>query len=277
MQKQALKALLTTIKEHGYEVPQDIHPYELSLIMMEHIGDTDAELRDKLIYSTLYFWIDREVLQADEVYEIFKIALNEEHLFVGLGQVDDSVFSRVFSVLVIALSIMRHRKTKFIPEADIKVALDRVLKMYNEDRDVRGYVDGKGWAHGAAHGADALDEFARCEEIGYAGLVEILEAIYKKVNMNHYGYIHFEDERMITAVKAILERELIPIEEIENWVKRFKKIEKIGKYPEDLIIVTNVISFLKSLYFRLLDQPKYAGITKTIEDVLKMINPYSKM
>lgn len=29
---------------------------------------------------------------------------------------------------------------------------------------------GKGWAHGAAHGADALDEFARCEEVGYDGL-----------------------------------------------------------------------------------------------------------
>jgi hypothetical protein len=77
------------------------------------------------------------------------------------------------------------------------------LKFYNEDRDVRGFVEGKRWAHGAAHGADALGEPAQCEIIGYEGLKEILDSIYKKININYYGYINNEDERLISAVKEV--------------------------------------------------------------------------
>lgn len=257
-------------------MPQGVDPYQLSLIMMDNIGDTDGELRDRLIYSTLYMWVDRGILNSSEVYEVFKIALDDDHLLKGLGHIDDSVFSRTFSVLVVAISIMKHRKERFIPKSDIERAIDSVLEFFNSDKDVRGYVEDKGWAHGTAHGADAIDELARCEEIGYEGLIKILYAINKKVNINYYGYIHFEDERMITAIKAILEREIIPIEEIEEWVESFREIENIGKYPEDLVIEVNVNIFLKSLYFRLIDNSQYERITNVIRELLPEINPFSK-
>jgi len=79
---------------------------------------------------------------------------------------------------------------------------------------------------------------------------------------------------MITAVKSILEREIIPIEEIEEWIKSFNKIEKVGKYPEDLVIAFNVNMFLKSLYFRLIDIPKYEKIANTAREVLNEISRF---
>ncbi|WP_051932020.1 DUF2785 domain-containing protein [Clostridium sp. KNHs214] len=276
MEKQALKELLKSIKNNDYAVPEGVNPYELSLVMMENIGDIDSELRDDLILYNLFKWINEGILSAKEVYELLMIAIDEEHLLKGLGNINDSVFARTFSSEIVAAAIYKHRKAKFISESDIQKAFNTVLKFYNEDRDVRGYIEGKGWAHGAAHGADALDEFARCEEIGYQGLKLILDAIYKKVNVNYYGYIHFEDERMITAVKAILERKIIPTKEIEEWIKNFNKIEKTGRYPEDLVIQFNVNVFLKSLYFRLIDKPEYEQITNTIREVLKGISRFSE-
>lgn len=276
MEKQALKELLKSIKNNDYAVPEGVNPYELSLVMMENIGDIDSELRDDLILYNLFKWINEGILSAKEVYELLMIAIDEEHLLKGLGNINDSVFARTFSSEIVAAAIYKHRKAKFISESDIQKAFNTVLKFYNEDRDVRGYIEGKGWAHGAAHGADALDEFARCEEIGYQGLKLILDAIYKKVNVNYYGYIHFEDERMITAVKAILERKIIPTKEIEEWIKNFNKIEKTGRYPEDLVIQFNVNVFLKSLYFRLIDKPEYEQITNTIREVLKEISRFSE-
>ena len=276
MEKQALKELLKSIKENNYAVPEGVDPYQLSLVMMDNIGDVDSELRDELILSNLFTWINEGVLSAKETYEILKIAIDEEHLLKGLGNINDLVFGRTFSVEIVAGIIYRHRREKFIAESDIQKAFNTILKFYNEDKDVRGYVEGKGWAHGAAHGADALDEFARCEEIGYDGLKLILDAIYKKVNINNYGYTHFEDERMITPVKAILEREIIPKKEIEDWVRSFKKIEKIGAYPEDMIIDFNVNTFLKSLYFRLIDKTEYEQITNAAKEVLKEINRFSE-
>jgi len=274
LEKQELKELLKSIKENDYKVSEGVNPYELSLKMMDNIGDVDSELRDDLILSNLFTWIDGNQLSEKQVNELLWIALDENHILKGLGNIDDSVFGRTFSSEIVAACIYRHRMDKFLSKSDIEKAFDILLKFYNEDKDIRGYVEVKGWAHGAAHGADALDEFAKCEEIGYERLNNILDAFYKKLNINYYGYIHFEDERIITAVKSILEREIIPTDEIEEWIKSFNKIEKVGKYPEDLVIAFNVNMFLKSLYFRLIDIPKYEKIANTAREVLNEISRF---
>ena len=277
MEKQELKELLKRIRDNDYAVPYGINQYELSLEMMDNIGDVDSEMRDDLILTNLFKWINEGVLSEREVYELLNIAIDEKHLLNGVGEMNDSVFSRTFSAEIIAVIIYKHRENKFISELDIQKIFHTFLKYYVEDKDVRGYIESKGWAHGGAHGADVLDEFARCEEIGYEGLKEILDSIYTKVNINHYGYIHFEDERMITAIKAILERKIIPVKEIEDWINTFREIEKLGIYPEDLVIEFNVCTFLKSLYFRLIDTEEYIQIANKARDVLKEVSRFSKL
>ena len=274
MEKQTLKTLLSNIKDNEYAVPEGVNPYELSVDMMEYIGDIDGELRDDLICSVLLEWIMTDVLTPEEAYHIFLIALDEKHIFNGLGKVDDTVFDRAFSVLVSACITYKHKN--FFPDNDILKAFNKVLKFYNEDKDVRGFVEGKSWAHGAAHGADALMELAKCEVIGYEQLKEILNAIYKKINVNYYGYINNEDERMISAVKEVLERDIIPVEEIEEWIRSFGKIEKTGILPDDLFIEFNVTLFLKSLYFRLVDNTKYEQLAKIVKEVLKKTSRFGE-
>lgn len=271
-----LKELLKNIKDNDYAVPYGINQYNLSLEMMDNIGDIDSELRDDLILSILSKWIIDGVLPASVVYELLMTALDENHLLNGIGEINDTVFRRTFSAEIVAVIIYKHRQEKFLSEIDIKKALNTVLKFYDEDRDVRGFVEGKGWAHGAAHGADALNELARCQEVGYEELKKILDSIYKKVNVNYYGYIHFEDERLITSVKAILERKIIPVKEVGDWISSFNKMDKIGKYPEDLVIDFNVNTFLKSLYFRLIDIEEYKQLTNLIKSVLKEISLFSE-
>jgi hypothetical protein len=276
LEKQILKELLKEISDNDYAVPQGINQYELSAEMLNNIGDIDSELRDDLILTNLFKWITEGVLSSSEVEQLLWIALDEKHLFYGLGERNDSVFSRTFSAEIIAFMIYKHRNESFISKTDLHKALHSFLKFYVEDKDVRGYVESKGWAHGAAHGADALDEFARCEEIGYEDLKEILAAIYAKVNMKHYGYIHFEDERMINAVKAILDRKIIPLSEIEAWINQFSKLEKSDNYPEDLVLEFNVNTFLKSLYFRLVDIEEYGQLVNSVRNVLKEISRFSE-
>lgn len=276
LKKQVLKELLKSIRDNDYAVPDGVNPYELSLVMIDNIGDIDSELRDGLILSNLFKWINEGILSTNQVYELLMIVLDGDHILKGLGSINDSVFTRTFSAEAAAGMIYRHRREKFISESDIEKAFNTVLKFYDEDKDVRGYIEGKGWAHGAAHGADALDEFARCEEIEYVGLKKILDSIYKKVHVNRYGYIHFEDERMITVVKAVLERKIIPTKEMEDWIRNFNKIEKTGIYPEDLVVEFNVNTFLKSLYFRLIEIPQYEQITNVIRQVLKQISRFSQ-
>lgn len=274
MEKHTLKALLRNIKDNKYAVPEGVNPYKLSLELMDYIGDIDGELRDDLLYSVLVTWIMTDVLTLEEAHDIFMIALDEKHSLNGLGEISDTVFARTFSIEVAACIIYKHRKS--LSDSDILKAYNTVLKFYNEDKDLRGFVDGKGWAHGAAHGADALMELAQCQAIGYEGLKEILDSICKKIKTNYYGYINNEDERMISAVKAVLERDIIPVGEIEEWIINLGNIEKKGIVPDYLFIEFNVTLFLKSLYFRLVDNKKYQQLAKTVKEVLKKASRFAE-
>lgn len=275
MNKLELKKLLIDIKNTDYKVPDNINAYDIALLMLENIGDIDSEFRDNLILSTLFKWIDGDVLSDDEVYNILIMAIDDKHLLNGIESVDDRVFCRTFSVEVVASIICRHRKNKFISKDKLFKAFDSVIEFYSKDSDVRGYVEGKGWAHGAAHGADALDEFARCSELQYDHLKKILDAIYNKVNISHYGYIHFEDERMITTIKGILERKIIPLDEIEQWIRLFDISNKDDHSLENLVLEFNRNVFLKSLYFRLIKEFEYKDITDAIMSVLININRFA--
>lgn len=274
MEKKALKTLLRDIKDNKYAVPKDVNPYKLSLELMDYIGDIDGELRNDLLYGVLVNWIIADVLTFEEAHDIFMIALDEKHIFNGLGEINDTVFNRTFSVEVAACIIYKHRK--LLSDSDILMAFNKVLKFYNEDKDVRGFVEGKSWAHGAAHGDDALTELIQCQIIGYEELKQILDSIYKKININYYGYINNEDERMISAIKAILERDIVPVGEIEEWIRSFGNIEKTGIVPDYLFIEFNVTLFLKSLYFRLSDNKKYEQIAKTVKEVLKKASRFGE-
>ncbi|QVK20991.1 hypothetical protein KHQ82_01245 [Mycoplasmatota bacterium] len=52
MEKVVLIELLKSIEENNYTVPRDVDPHQLSLIMMDYIGDTNDELRDKYYATT---------------------------------------------------------------------------------------------------------------------------------------------------------------------------------------------------------------------------------
>lgn len=274
MERETLRELLRNIKSNNYEVPEGTRPFDLALEMMRCLGDTDDELRDILAYSVLQNWMGNDILSTDEIHEILNISLDEKHLLYGLGRMDDTVFTRAFSVLIVAVAVYKHRGNRYLSKEEISNILDKVIKFYNEDKDVRGYIEEKGWAHGAAHGADALDELARCEEVGYQDLKRILDVIYKKINIGYYGYIHEEDERIVTAVSAILERKLVPESEMIEWIKSFEKMDKIDQYPHDVIIHVNVKNFLRSLYFRLIGNSDYDNIIKETREILDKVCKY---
>lgn len=274
MNKGELKVLLKTVKENNYEVPKGYKSFDLALEMVEYLGDTDGELRDKLCFSILSKWIIDNVLTKEEIYKILYICLDENHLLCGLGKTDDTSFVRAFSVLIVGSVLYNHRHDKFLSKNDIDIIFEKVIKFYDEDIDVRGYVEGKGWIDGVCHGADTLDELARCEEIDYNDLKRILSSIHNKIIISKYGYIYEEDERIVTAVVSVLERKQIPEVEIIQWIKSFEKMTEVKVYPHDLIIYVNVKNLFRSLYFRLNNRFEFQNIVDVLHEILENTNRY---
>jgi hypothetical protein len=264
-----LKEKLEEIKRNDYAVPDDICAYELAQCMMNKIGSIDPQLRDMLINRVICRWIDRKILTDEQIIELLNMSMSEDHLFYKIGLIeDDSVFKRSFCVLNVAQIIYTHRKNNFLSFSEIGDTKKKVIKYMLNERDLRGYVEDKGWAHSAAHGADALDELAQCNENKHDDLLDILEVVRTKACINSYTYINQEDERLTTAVENTIKRNLLEESEIVNWIEGFKTFSKIGKYPEDDRLTVNKKSFLRSLYFRLLDQNISQAIMDSIRQVL---------
>ncbi|MDP5275860.1 DUF2785 domain-containing protein [Chengkuizengella axinellae] len=274
-----LKEWLREIKNNDWRIPKDIDPYQLSVEMMQSIGSTDPELRDKLIYSGLWAMISKKVLTEKQIKKVLALSLSEEHLFYKVGQKeDDSVFNRAFSILIVAAVIWVHNQNgeKLLTDEEVLKVHRDVVRYTRLEQDVRGHVDDKGWAHSTAHAADALDELAQCSSVQDDELLEILEVIKEKVNIHDYSYVHEEDERLVTAVINIMKRNLIHEDELVRWIESFKNYEETNHYLSDYRLKVNLKNFMRSLYFRLKGQLQSDSLQSAVEGVLDHLNVHYK-
>ncbi|MGH4119152.1 DUF2785 domain-containing protein [Clostridium sp.] len=271
-----LKRILKQIKKENYSVPINVNINHLIFEMMHNIGNSDPELRDKLIYSIMYYWIKDNEITISKLKELLAMSIDDSHLFFRIGETDtDSVFTRSFSILLVPLILMKHRQHKFLSEKDILEVYEKVVDYFIKEQDLRGYVKDKGWAHSIAHAADALDDLAICSEIGNEELLHMLEIIKKKVFISNYVYVNEEDERLVTTIVSILNRSLISNEDICEWIKSFSDIEKTGIHPEDDNLLTNVKNMLRSLYFRIIVLENTEVLVEEIKNALTKISNYN--
>ncbi|MMZ62153.1 hypothetical protein D3C76_895520 [compost metagenome] len=146
-----IKQRLNEIKEHNYILTEH-EKDQIIPDMLLNIGSVDSELRDDLVYYTFSKWILNEGLAVRQLKKLYEVLLTERHLFFGIGETDtDSVFTRSFSVLLIPLLLMANQQTPFLRAQDIIRVKEKVIQYIHEEKDYRGYVVDKGWAHSMAH------------------------------------------------------------------------------------------------------------------------------
>ncbi|MFB5268847.1 DUF2785 domain-containing protein [Paenibacillus enshidis] len=267
---QILKETLINIKEQGGKRPDNKELYGLSMHMMNHIGSTDTVLRDELIYSLLSEWVLADLFSPDQLKELLHTAMDESHLFYRIGEKGtDSVFTRSFSVLIIPLILISDRKSSFLTQQDILKIYERLIDYCISEKDTRGYVAGKGWAHSVAHTADAFEDLVQSPYIEQKHLIQILEILQHKICSNDEIYLYEEDERIAAAVVRALDSKLLVIKEVEQWLLSFYAVPDFDRLPESAVLRMNVKHFLKTLYFRLLDHRELEGVASIIK---KMIN-----
>lgn len=238
-------------KEH-YQLREGEQLQDFLTWMLQYIGDPQPELRDNLICTTFYEWFhDENMLTATELYSLLAVLTDEQHLFYQIGSVSDSsVFTRAFSILPIALIAERHRKQPFLDQAEFQHLKYSVLRYYREEKDLRGYLPEEGWAHSAAHGADALDELVQCPESDGALQHEVLAAIQGKLHNGMQIFNEEEDERMARIVDTMIDKSLLPPQEIADWIGGLTHCADLPQSRGPRIARVNSKNFLRSLYFR---------------------------
>ncbi|OWR27165.1 hypothetical protein CDO73_23220 [Saccharibacillus sp. O23] len=221
--RQKLLRALRAIRDSGLPPTFDAIA-GLTDTMLAHIGDIDSELRDEWIYGSFSEWIQAGAFEAQQLRHILNVALDEQHLFCRIGEKDtDSVFVRSFSMLLLPLLLSADRRTSWLREEEWRTIFSAVLRALEQERDLRGYVpeEGRGWAHAAAHAADALEDLGRSEHAGAIERLHMLEGVRRRLLSADRVFVHDEDDRLAAAAETILTQGEIGNEEWEAWLERF--------------------------------------------------------
>lgn len=261
-----LKKLLQEIKNSNFQISDNHEIDGVIADMLRHIGHPDPVFRDELIYSTFYEWTVNGVISAGQMKNMLNVCLDEQHLFYCIGESNtDSVFTRAFSVLIIPLALYMNQQNAFLTETDEITIKEAVIRYYRQEKDYRGYVEGKGWAHAIAHTADALDDIAKLGSMGQNELIEILDVMKELIVNGDSVYICEEDERIVTAFMSVYRRGILSDNDICSWLKRIERSEVQPFYNNQRV---NQKNFLRSLYFRFLSQKDAEEICNYIAEII---------
>ncbi|MFG3432692.1 DUF2785 domain-containing protein [Lysinibacillus fusiformis] len=243
---------LQRIEKDEYQLREGEQHQDFFPLLLQFIGDPQPELRDNLIYPMFYMWIKEENrISEEELRSLLSVLTDKNHLFYHIGSEEDqSVFTRTFSALPIALIVQRHRQNPFFTQVEIEQLLHTMLRYYKEEKDLRGYLSEGGWAHSASHGADVLAELVQCKECSTVMRGEILVAISEKLDNGRHIFSDEDDERLVNIVDAIIVKELLPHQEIADWISSLAQCCNLPRSRSQVITRVNNKNFIRSLYFR---------------------------
>ncbi|MBV9616569.1 MAG: DUF2785 domain-containing protein, partial [Ktedonobacteraceae bacterium] len=262
------KPFLRSIAENNYEIPPEIDSFVFAHALLANLASTDEELRDELSYMLLASGIiDRHRLTIEQVEAFLQVVLDKDHLFYCIGEAGtDSVFMRSFSSLIVAGIVYTDNRNPQLPAEDIHLAKDALLRYARGEKDWRGYVEGKGWAHAMAHLADALDECAQHQSMSAEDRQEILQTLSGLIKLPEPLY-HEEDMRLAAIAFHIIACKQVSEEFLATWIAScyVERNSDVSVWMR----ASNAKNFLRSLYFLLFWDNMALNIVEQISDILK--------
>jgi hypothetical protein len=264
----------------GHKVPVDRPLADLTAELTTMLGSADPYLRDEIAYPTLATWVSEGVY--DDLLEGLGDGMTAG-LAVGIGEDGtDTVFRRSFSALVLAECIERATTVDTGISSDTVLRWgDRIAGWLVRERDLRGFVPGKGWAHALAHGADALGVLAQAPSVGRLELTVLLDVLADRLlTPTRARLVHGEDDRLAMATMQVLRRDLVGLDVLEPWVARLaERSRPAAENGDDPYLVTgNVQSYLRSLHLQvaLAGRPPAcrADLLLVLIEHLKKANPH---
>lgn len=263
----------------GHRVPSDRSLADLTAELTAMLGDPDPHRRDSIAYEVLANWI------SEGVYDQLLEGLGDgmaAGLMVGLGETGtDTVFRRSFSALVLAECVRRDNEQHILQPETLLGWGDRTAGWLVRERDLRGFVPGKGWAHAVAHGADVLAALAESEAMGRLELTVLLDVIADRLlTPDDHRLVHGEEDRLAHATMAVLRRDLVGPEVLEPWLARLAASARPDFQGEDdpYRVSGNVQPFLRALYLQLAFAPRppahRADLLLTMIEHLRATNPH---
>jgi Protein of unknown function (DUF2785) len=206
-----------SIAEHDFAIPAGEDAGRLALEIADLAGSPDPVLRDNCGYETLAAWIYRDHRLTPNELETLRQKLLPA-VFFHIGESgNDTIFRRSFSALYMSILAAEDLKKPFLSKTAFQETLDAGLRCFAEEKDLRGYVVGKGWAHATAHVADLLKFLARNDKMSPELQKRVVLAAAQRARTANSVFVWGEDARIAAALLSLINRKDFDPSGFRDW------------------------------------------------------------
>ncbi|MEO8384661.1 MAG: DUF2785 domain-containing protein [Betaproteobacteria bacterium] len=241
-----------------YQVPANADIAKLAIELGGLVSNPDPELRDTFGYEILAYWIHRSGKLSAADFDVLRKSFLP-HISHGLGEAgSDSVFARSFALLNLKELAAADLKTPFLTQTTFDELFDLAEKSLISEKDLRGYVEAKGWAHATAHAADLMRILARNSKLRVAQQPRFIAAIATRTRTATTVFVWGEDARLAAALASVVIRADADYAPLEAWLASLETEQRqlwVGAFdPSAYVRVrtqVNTLSHLAALAARL--------------------------
>ena len=196
-----------------------------ALALADCLGDADPQLRDGIAFEALSHWMRGKQLDGDGLRAL------QANLFRQLDGDDADGYRKPFAALVLS-EVARTDRVEAWMTAEERARMAAAAADYLRSvRDHRGYVDGEGWRHGVAHGADWALQLVLNKALSPAQAMSLLDAVGTQVMpAAGHAYAFGEPGRLARPVLYAVVRGDIEPAAMNAWLLGL--VATLGPLPE---------------------------------------------
>ena len=182
-------------KATGFAIADPAQRNQRALALVDCLGDADPFLRDGITFEALSGWMRGMQLDVGTLRSL------EGKLLSQLEGADAQGFRKPFAALVLS-EVARTDRVQPWMTTEERAGMVAAATAYLESvRDHRGYVDGEGWRHGVAHGADWTMQLALNKALTPAQAMSLVTAVGVQVApADGHAYAFGEPTRLARPV-----------------------------------------------------------------------------
>lgn len=204
--------------EITYGLAQNITPSnELIQLMFQHIGDLDPDLRDETIYLGWLQLLEGKRWTLPQKQWLCQQILSQHLLFKDIEEVGDSVFTRSFTSLLLVLLIGDNATEHWLTATQEQQIIQESLAYMSREKDNRGLVAEKGWAHAFAHGADLLGALSQLNTLTTDDVSSILNCLARAL-LDIDNFLYGEEARMAITVLELIKGDKLTEDTLQRWI-----------------------------------------------------------
>lgn len=218
-------AALARWKADAFAMPDGAGRTARALELADCLGTADPFLRDGIAFEALSTWMRAKQLDAQA------LRMLQQRLQSQLDGADPDGFRKPFAALVLS-EVARTDRVQPWMTADERARMAAAAGAYlSSVRDYRGYVDGEGWRHGVAHGADWVLQLVLNKALQPTEAWSLLDALAAQVAPTD-GHAHAfgEPARLARAVAYAVARGDLEQPAVDAWLARLSS--SLGPRPE---------------------------------------------